>query len=176
MTLERKRIVIVIMSGAFIASLLFVQWMEVLRKREELGKGEAHVSVPAASKDCVECHAKSTSGIVDHWKGSTHARKGVACVDCHSAAEGDADAYQHYGALIATIVTPRDCSRCHQEVTAEFAASHHAKGGNILPLQTKNGDVVDSMGWAAVLIDGKGGKNGRVANDYVGLKLGQDVL
>lgn len=132
MTLERKRIVIVIMSGAFIASLLFVQWMEVLRKREELGKGQAHVSVPTASKDCVDCHQKSTAGIVEHWRGSTHAKKGVACVDCHTAAEGDADAYQHYGALIATIVTPRDCSRCHADVANEFAASHHAKGGNIL--------------------------------------------
>ena len=44
----------------------------------------------------------------------------------------DADAFDHYGALIATVVTPRDCGRCHKTETAEFLASHHAKGGNIL--------------------------------------------
>lgn len=132
MNLERKRLIIGLMSGAFLGSLLFVQWMEVLRKREETGKGEAHVAVPASSKDCVTCHSSTTAGVVEHWKGSTHAKKGVACVDCHKADEGDADGFQHYGAHIATIVTPRDCARCHQEVAAEFGRSHHAKGGNIL--------------------------------------------
>ena len=34
--------------------------------------------------------------------------------------------------LIATIVTPRDCSRCHKVEGEEFARSHHAQGGNIL--------------------------------------------
>jgi hypothetical protein len=34
--------------------------------------------------------------------------------------------------MIAVVVTPRDCGRCHQTETAEFLASHHAKGGNIL--------------------------------------------
>jgi hypothetical protein len=71
-------------------------------------------------------------GIVDHWKGSTHAEKGVGCVDCHKAAEKDADAFEHFGSRIATIVTPRDCGSCHPTQSAEFAASHHSKAGNIL--------------------------------------------
>jgi len=69
---------------------------------------------------------------VHHWEGSAHARKGVACVECHQAAKGDADAFDHYGVLIATVVTPRDCGGCHRDVAAEFAGSHHARAGNIL--------------------------------------------
>ena len=30
--------------------------------------------------------------------------------------------------MIATIVTPRDCSRCHPQVAKEFERSHHAAG------------------------------------------------
>ena len=75
---------------------------------------------------------RQTPGIVNHWETSTHAEKGVACVECHQAAEEDADAYTHYGVTIATVVTPRDCSRCHTTEGQQFAASHHAKAGNIL--------------------------------------------
>ncbi|MFN3486974.1 MAG: multiheme c-type cytochrome, partial [Planctomycetota bacterium] len=42
------------------------------------------------------------------------------------------DAFDHYGATIATVVTPRDCSRCHTVEAAEFARSHHSRGGEIL--------------------------------------------
>ncbi|MFN7963222.1 MAG: multiheme c-type cytochrome [Thermoanaerobaculia bacterium] len=132
MTLETKRTVIITLSGVFLLSLLLVQWMEVARKREESGLAPRHVAVPASSRACVECHSQSTPGIVDHWKGSPHAGKGVGCFECHRAEEGDADAFLHYGNRIATVITPRDCGRCHQNVVREFEASHHAAAGNIL--------------------------------------------
>ncbi|MBM3997960.1 MAG: hydroxylamine oxidoreductase [Planctomycetes bacterium] len=113
-------------------SLIFVQWMEVARRREEAGVSVKRVHAPASSAACVECHAKVSTGIIDHWKGSTHAEKGVGCVECHQAGDADVDAFQHYGATIATIVTPKDCSRCHRTEADEFMASHHAKAGNIL--------------------------------------------
>jgi hypothetical protein len=132
MTIRTKQIIIALLSAAFVVSLIFVQWMEVLRKQEEAGIGVRHVSAPASSKSCVECHAKASPGIVAHWEGSTHAEKGVGCVECHQAEKADADAFDHYGAMIAVIVTPKDCGRCHKTETQEFLASHHAKGGNIL--------------------------------------------
>jgi hypothetical protein len=103
-----------------------------VRQREEAGLIPPHIVVPAGSKACVDCHRQENAGIVDHWKGSKHARKGVGCADCHRAETGDVDAFTHYGVTMATVVTPRDCSRCHPRVGVEFAASHHAKGGNIL--------------------------------------------
>lgn len=132
MRLETKRIIIAVLSAAFILSLLFVQWMEVVRKKQESGEASAHISVPTNSKACFDCHAQSTPSLVEHWKGSNHAEKGVGCVECHTASKGDVDGFDHYGEHIATIVTPKDCSKCHAAETAEFTASHHAKAGNIL--------------------------------------------
>ncbi|MHC4392621.1 MAG: multiheme c-type cytochrome, partial [Planctomycetota bacterium] len=132
MTLDHKRIVIAVLSLLFLGSLLIVQWLEVQRRAVESGLVSAHIAVPESSKTCVECHDKKSKGIVDQWRGSTHAKKGVGCLDCHTADPTDADAYPHEGSTIATIVTPLDCSRCHPQVFEEFSASHHAKAGNIL--------------------------------------------
>lgn len=132
MTLKSKQVLIGTLGGIFLLSLVFVQWMEVSRKAEEAGRAPKHISVPAASKACVDCHAQGNPGIVEHWKGSTHAEKGVGCVECHQADPADADAFQHYGASVAAVVTPRDCARCHALENEQFAKSHHAKGGNIL--------------------------------------------
>ena len=144
MTLRTKRIIIAFLGAAFLASLLFVQWMEVIRKQEEAGLISPQIAVPAASDACVDCHAKETPGIVQQWRGSTHAEKGVACYDCHQADRGDWDAYDHEGSVIATLVTPLDCSRCHQHEFEEFSASHHAKAGNILhSLDNKLAQVVE---------------------------------
>jgi hypothetical protein len=132
MTLDQKRIVIAVLAIFFLLSLILVQSIEVARRYEEVGLVRANVAVPATSRNCVDCHGQSTPGIIDHWKGSTHASTGVGCVDCHQARDGDADGFLHYGRLIATVVTPRDCSRCHQQVFEEFSRSHHAAAGNIL--------------------------------------------
>ncbi len=132
MSIRTKHIIIALLSAAFIVSLIFVQWMEIVRKQQEAGIGVRHVSIPVSSENCVKCHQQASPGIIDHWKGSTHAVKGVGCVECHQAQKEDADAFDHYGALIAVVVTPRDCGRCHQTETKEFLASHHARAGNIL--------------------------------------------
>ncbi len=131
MTLEVKRIIIAVLGIAFLASLLFVQWMEIVRKQEELGI-RPHIEVPADMKRCIECHRQKSPGIVSHWEGSTHAAKGVTCIECHKAEADDIDGFDHEGYHIATLVTPRDCGRCHEEELAEFSASHHAAAGNIL--------------------------------------------
>lgn len=132
MTLEHKRVLLIILALIFLLSLVFVQRMEVVRKHEEVGLAPPHVVVPASSRQCVDCHGQGTPGIVDHWKGSRHATAGVGCFECHEAQPGDADEFTHYGSRIATIVTPRDCARCHTDVAAEFQRSHHSKAGNIL--------------------------------------------
>jgi hypothetical protein len=132
MTLKTKQVVVGALGAFFLLSLVFVQIREVLRQREERGEIAHRVSVPASSKACVDCHTQSSKGIVDQWMQSTHARKGVGCVECHQASEKDADAYKHYGETIATVITPMDCGRCHTPEAKEFAKSHHSRGGEIL--------------------------------------------
>ena len=132
MSLDIKRYVIGGLGGLFLVSLILVQYMEVRRRAAESGTGQPHIAIPATSKQCIDCHRQSTPGIIDHWTESTHARKGIGCVECHQAEKGDVDGFDHYGHHIATVITPRDCSRCHKEVFDEFERSHHASAGNIL--------------------------------------------
>jgi len=132
MSLKSKQLLIGALGGAFLLSLVFVQYEEVTRRRSESGLAPARIKVPASSEECVDCHEQVSPGIVSHWRGSTHAEKGVGCVECHQARDDDADGFRHYKAFIATVVTPRDCSTCHPTEGEEFARSHHAKAGAIL--------------------------------------------
>ncbi len=83
---------------------------------------------------CIACHEKSGKGktIVEQWKLSKHGKQGVGCLDCHAASKNDADAFEHNGKTIATIVTPKDCSVCHDREFTEFTKSHHADAGMIM--------------------------------------------
>ncbi|TVM00979.1 MAG: hypothetical protein CV087_11880 [Candidatus Brocadia sp. WS118] len=85
-----------------------------------------------ANQMCVDCHKTTTSALVMEWERSRHAQKGVGCIDCHKANEGEIDAWLHMGALISILVTPKDCSNCHAIEAKEFSRSHHAKAGEIL--------------------------------------------
>ena len=89
-------------------------------------------AITTANQMCVDCHKTTTSALVMEWERSRHAQKGVGCIDCHKANEGEIDAWQHMGALISILVTPKDCSNCHAIEYKEFSRSHHAKAGEIL--------------------------------------------
>jgi hypothetical protein len=84
------------------------------------------------SRACVDCHKKEDPAIYQQWGSSKHFRANIACYECHAAREEDPDAFKHEGQWIATIVSPKDCARCHRKETTEFAASHHSKGARIL--------------------------------------------
>lgn len=84
------------------------------------------------SKACIECHRLDNTGVYQQWGASKHHRANVACFECHMAAEGDPDAFMHEGQRIATIVSPKDCARCHSKESKEFSDSHHSKGARIL--------------------------------------------
>jgi hydroxylamine dehydrogenase len=81
---------------------------------------------------CMPCHKEKTPGLYRQWYNSQHAVHNVTCIDCHMASKGEPDAFEHEGALIATLVTPGDCGRCHETEAREVGNSHHAKAGKIL--------------------------------------------
>lgn len=87
------------------------------------------------SQDCIDCHKDQTPAIVEQWGASKHFRANVSCYECHQAKAGEPDAFEHNGALIATIVSPRDCARCHSQEVKEFEDSHHSKAARILGSQ-----------------------------------------
>ncbi|HPQ39558.1 MAG TPA: multiheme c-type cytochrome [bacterium] len=101
-------------------------WISVSAAMAEMPKE----GTPAG--ECMTCHKEKSAGLYRQWFTSAHAAHGVTCIDCHRASPGDPDAYEHYDATIATLVTPRDCGACHEKEFNEVAGSHHAKAGQIL--------------------------------------------
>ncbi len=113
----------------------------------------AGAAQPAAVEEgCITCHRKESPGIVGQWSESRHAAAAVACLDCHAAEASDPDAFEHHGATIATLVTPKDCGRCHEQEAAEVSASYHATAGEIL--DSKDAYLAHVAGGAPVAIQG----------------------
>jgi len=87
------------------------------------------------SKSCINCHLSKSPGLIKQWQMSRHAAADVMCIDCHAAEKMDADAFEHHGVFIATLVTPKDCGKCHADEFKEVDQSHHATAGLILESQ-----------------------------------------
>ncbi len=71
----------------------------------------------------------------EQWGASPHYGANVGCYECHGAEPSDTDVLKdgiHDDFVIATIVSPLDCARCHPKEVDEFENSHHAKAGRIM--------------------------------------------
>ncbi len=112
-------------------------------------EGRAYAQYPGTSwgakegDACVACHREQNVALVEEWRIGRHGEVGVNCYDCHRAAKGDPDAFEHFDLTIAILVSPKDCAQCHQKEVDEQKGSHHAKGGQILAsLDNFLGEVV----------------------------------
>lgn len=95
------------------------------------------------NETCFQCHRALNPALAEEWRSSAHAKASVGCYDCHRAEKTDSDAFEHNGATIAVIVSPKDCGRCHQNEVDQQKGSHHAKAGEILAsLDNFLGEVV----------------------------------
>jgi len=99
-------------------------------------------SIPPEGVACIECHRETTPGIFADWSKSRHANANITCLDCHLIQPGDRDTAkgheQYYGrsdlpygeskykVAIASVVTPKDCSRCHPDEATQYSRSKHA--------------------------------------------------
>ncbi len=131
LSLETKRVIIAVLSFFLLAALLIVGYIE---GKKHIPGTKPAIVISEENEKCVECHSQQSNArtAVQQWKESVHAIKGVGCLECHQAEEGDIDAFDHYQSAIATIVSPKDCARCHKKEFAEFQRSHHAQAGKIL--------------------------------------------
>ncbi len=141
MSLRVKQLIVAVLSLFFLASLLIVAWIEGGKQR---AGGKPRIVVTGVNEQCVSCHEDKTPVIVAQWKDSVHAQKAIGCYECHQAEEGEPDAFRHEGHFIATIVSPKDCARCHEKEVAEFTASHHARGAQFVgSLDNVLGEIVE---------------------------------
>ncbi|HED10261.1 MAG TPA: hypothetical protein ENJ10_06205 [Caldithrix abyssi] len=104
------------------------------------------------SGKCMTCHKKESPGLYNQWYTSEHAKNKVTCIDCHGASKTDRDAFEHEGALIATLVTPKDCGSCHKNEAREVQNSYHATAGKIL--ESKDAYLAHVAGGEPIAIAG----------------------
>ena len=82
--------------------------------------GPSIVKLPAkeASAVCQSCHEKSHH---PNWQGSAHARRGVACTECHSVHKFESRTKQ-----LKTASPTATCEGCHTSIRAlGLRTSHH---------------------------------------------------
>jgi hypothetical protein len=87
------------------------------------------------TKECLDCHRPENPGLYQQWGASKHFGANVGCYECHAADKADSDWLRdgvHDDYVISTIVSPRDCARCHGKESDEFLNSHHSKAGRIM--------------------------------------------
>lgn len=102
--------------------------------------------------DCASCHKENNPGLYLQWKDSAHGKNDIGCIDCHGANKGDVDAFEHNGALVATLVTPNDCGECHAQEAEETTASYHSHAGEIL--ESSDAYLAHAVGGHPIVIVG----------------------
>ncbi|UIJ39562.1 hydroxylamine oxidoreductase (plasmid) [Desulfobaculum bizertense] len=99
-------------------------------------------SMSKQAEACIMCHRTEHPGMFSDWAQSRHAHAGITCIDCHQADPTDKDvstehAKQYdrsdnewgkaeYRVPVASVVTPKDCSRCHPDEVKQYSRSKHA--------------------------------------------------
>ncbi|MBW2476163.1 MAG: hydroxylamine oxidoreductase [Deltaproteobacteria bacterium] len=105
-----------------------------------------------AAAECTSCHEKSNPALYLQWKNSAHGKNDIGCLDCHEADAKDVDAFEHNGATVATLVTPKDCAKCHAEIEEQVSNSYHAHAGEIL--ESKDAYLAHAAGGEPIAIVG----------------------
>lgn len=111
----------------------------------------ADVPVSEATSECIDCHATFQPGIVADWQKSRHAimtpgramqaealalkvssknvpekLRGtvVGCAECHMLRPAEhADTFEHNGYDIHIVVSPKDCSTCHNVEADQYSGN-----------------------------------------------------
>lgn len=109
-------------------------------------------SLADVGADCISCHQEENPGMYLQWKNSKHGENDIGCLDCHGAEDGDVDAFEHNGAKVATLVTPKDCGKCHEAIEKQTSDSYHAHAGEIL--QSKDAYLAHAAGGHPIVIVG----------------------
>ncbi len=95
------------------------------------------------ARDCIECHATETHGIVSDWDSSRHAEEGVSCLDCHKTdpdspmALKNVPGHENLTVAVSMLVPPSKCAECHEKEVSEFHASGHERAA--LQVEAKDG-------------------------------------
>jgi hypothetical protein len=93
--------------------------------RPRIETDQPAASFVRASGKCAECHLQQQYSIVHEYEMSRFAQRGVNCLDCHQAAEGQ-QKKEHHGFVLSVTLTAGNCRSCHEPIYQEFLRSRHA--------------------------------------------------
>ncbi|HKJ27274.1 MAG TPA: multiheme c-type cytochrome [Anaerolineales bacterium] len=79
-----------------------------------------------STNECVECHQRTTPGIVGQYGHSSMAAAEVGCEECHEVEAGYPGAVEHEETYVLASPTSAMCEKCHETEVAQFNASRHA--------------------------------------------------
>ena len=114
--------------------------MFVLSSAAPARAAEPAPGTPAAA--CVECHAKSSPGVVADWRASKHFGENIGCIKCHGTGHSTAA-----DAANAKMPTAETCGECHSDRLEQFGRSKHAKAWVALnAMPTAHGQPAPMMG------------------------------
>lgn len=108
-----------------IAFALVLSAFLVNRARPKSETEQPNAEYIRASGKCAECHLRTQYSVVHEYEMSAHARKGVNCLDCHQAAQGQ-EKMDHHGFEISGKLTAGNCRTCHEDIYQQFLRSRHA--------------------------------------------------
>jgi hypothetical protein len=95
------------------------------RQRPASDTSQGSAALVRASGKCAECHTEQQFSIVHEYELSTHAVRGINCLECHQPAANQ-DKMDHNGFVIAKGLTAANCRRCHETEYQQFLRSRHA--------------------------------------------------
>jgi len=132
-------LLVLMISSVFSSSTVYSQVNTNYSKEKEF---RIERSMPEEAKACIECHKKEHPGIFSDWAMSRHASANITCYDCHKAESFDSDVSldhykqyersdheygtKRYRVPVASVVSPKDCSRCHPDEVSQYQKSKHA--------------------------------------------------
>ena len=111
--------------AVLIAFALILGAFLVNRARPKIETDQPSAALVRATGKCAECHARTQYSIVHEYEMSTHAAKGVNCLDCHQPATNQ-EKKDHHGFVISTQLTAGNCRACHEAIYQQFLHSRHA--------------------------------------------------
>ena len=110
--------------SVFLGTALIVAALIFNAKRPVHETEQPKAEFVRATGKCATCHRRETSAVVHQFERSRHAEKGVNCLDCHQALEGQ-EQRVHNGFTITKAMTAKNCSQCHATEYNQFVKSRH---------------------------------------------------
>jgi hypothetical protein len=129
--MKRKKVLILITTLLVIGLVFTACGNEAANESKE--KRAALEELTEEAKQCLECHATETPGIVAIWDTSILAEHAVSCLDCHTVdpdspkALTDVEGHEDINVSVSMLVPPDVCAECHEDEVAHFHASGHER-------------------------------------------------